>query len=208
MAGLPHRRWRRCDLGAAPASLWRIYSTTNRFVGSVPLGHSEEAAASRPETELSGSRSPMESCSASTRTPRQWPRRFRSAHSSTPPTPGTHSRSARERSGSRSRRSLRDDLPPMRLGLLTLRCAFADRRNVRLSTDLPNDVAVLRRQVHDLPEEKGSLTRRLRQQSCLLCRDFVARSDRVSPGRLGRRRRETSRCGCEPQMCPKCVRVF
>ena len=28
----------------SPANLWRINSTTNRFVGSVPLGHSEEGS--------------------------------------------------------------------------------------------------------------------------------------------------------------------
>ena len=51
-------------------------------------------------------------CFMSTRTPRRWPSRFRSGLSSTPPTVGTRSRLVRDRSGLRSRRSLRDDLLP------------------------------------------------------------------------------------------------
>ncbi len=39
---LSHDSSGRCDLVLAPASLWKIYSTTKRFVGSVPLEHSEE----------------------------------------------------------------------------------------------------------------------------------------------------------------------
>ena len=109
---LSHDNSRRCDLGAG----CRV-TMEDRFHDQAPRWK-RSAGAQRGRQQRPGRRRSCLGrdlrgpCFMSTRTPRRWPSRFRSGLSSTPPTYGTHSRLVRDRSGLRSRRSLRDDPLP------------------------------------------------------------------------------------------------
>ena len=108
---LPHGNRRGAIWVLAPASLWKIDShdqalRRKRSARAQRGQQHPDRCRSRLGRDLRGDRA---SCRPDSQAV---PSRFRSGPSSTPPIRRTHSRSARERSGLRLRRSLRDDRLP------------------------------------------------------------------------------------------------